>query len=316
MDNLELVKQNSAEIINEENIPKILKKKKPIVYCGYETSGEIHLGHLVTITKLIDLAKAGFHVKVLFADWHTFLNQKGDWDFIAGQIKNWEAGFKAAGLKDAEFVLGTSFQRTPEYMDDVLTIATKTTINRSLRSMQQVGRDIEKAKVSQVIYPFMQIVDIKHLNVDLVQSGIEQRKIHMLGTEVLGDIGFDTPVFLHTPLISSLSGSGKMSSSDVGSFISIRDSDEDIAKKIKKAHCVGGEVKENPILQIVQLIVFPRVSNFVIERPEKFGGNLEFSDYGSLEKAFSKGDVHPLDLKNALSKYLVEIITPIRNKFK
>ena len=88
MDNLELVKQNSAEIINEENIPKILKKKKPIVYCGYETSGEIHLGHLVTITKLIDLAKAGFHVKVLFADWHTFLNQKGDWDFIEKQVKN------------------------------------------------------------------------------------------------------------------------------------------------------------------------------------------------------------------------------------
>ncbi|MBT3416943.1 tyrosine--tRNA ligase [Candidatus Woesearchaeota archaeon] len=316
MDRLELIKRNNAEIINEEEIPKLLEKKKPIVYCGYETSGEIHLGHLVTITKLIDLAKAGFHVKVLFADWHTFLNQKGDWDFIEKQVKNWTAGFKAAGLEDVEFVLGSSFQRKIEYIDDVFTIATRTTINRSLRSMQQVARDIEHAKVSQVIYPFMQIVDIKHLDVDLVQSGIEQRKIHMLGTETLGDIDFKSPVFIHTPLISSLGGAGKMSSSDEGSFISIRDSDESITKKIKKAHCVAGEVKDNPILQITQLIVFPRVEKFVIDRPEKFGGNLEFGNYEQLEKAFVGNDVHPLDLKNALSKYLIEIITPIRAKFK
>jgi len=316
MDRLELIKRNSAEIINEDEIPKLLEKEKPVVYCGYETSGEIHLGHLVTITKLIDLAKAGFHVKVLFADWHTFLNQKGDWDFIEKQVKNWTAGFKAAGLEDAEFVLGSSFQRKMEYIDDVFTIATRTTINRSLRSMQQVARDIEHAKVSQVIYPFMQIADIKHLDVDLVQSGIEQRKIHMLGTETLGEIGFKSPVFVHTPLISSLGGAGKMSSSDEGSFISIRDSDESIAKKIKKAHCVAGEVKDNPILQISQLIVFPRVEKFVIDRPEKFGGNLEFEDYAHLEKAFIGNDVHPLDLKNALSKYLIEIIAPIRAKFK
>jgi len=271
---------------------------------------------LVTITKLMDLANAGFHVKILFADWHTFLNQKGDWDFIEKQVKNWKAGFKAAGLKDAEFILGSSFQRTIEYIDDVFTIATKTTINRSLRSMQQVARDIENAKVSQVIYPFMQIADIKHLGVDLVESGIEQRKIHMLGTEVFKDINYKTPVFVHTPLISSLKGSGKMSSSDESSFISIRDSDEDIARKIKKAHCLVGEVKENPILEIIKLIVFPRISEFVINRPEKFGGNLKFSSYEELEHFFAKKEVHPLDLKNSLTNYLVEIITPIRNKFK
>ena len=316
MNKLELVKRNSAEIINGEEIPKLLKKKKPIVYCGYETSGEIHLGHLVTITKLMDLAKAGFHVKVLFADWHTFLNQKGDWEFIAKQVKNWKAGFKAAGLKDAEFVLGSSFQRTSEYIDDVFTIATKTTINRSLRSMQQVGRNIEQAKVSQVIYPFMQIADIKHLKVDLVHSGIEQRKIHMLGTEVFKDINYKNPVFVHTPLISSLKGGGKMSSSEEGSFISIRDSDEDIARKVKKAHCSVGEIKENPILEIIKLIVFPRIPEFEINRPEKFGGDLKFKNYDDLEKAFAKKEVHPLDLKNSLAEYLIEIISPIRNKFK
>jgi len=318
MDKLELIKRNSEEIINENDIPKLLKKKKPIAYCGYETSGEIHLGHLVTITKLMDLERAGFHVKVLFADWHTFLNQKGDWKFINDQIKNWKKGFMAAGLKNAEFVIGSSFQRKAEYMDDLLTIATNTTINRALRSMQQVARDIDNAKVSQVIYPFMQIVDIKHLNVDLVHSGIEQRKIHMLGNEVFNLINYKKPVFLHTPLINSLKSSGsKMSSSDPGSFISIRDNDKDIKNKIKAAYCPSGISKDNPVLEIARLIIYPRiVADFIIKRDDKFGGSLVFKRYKELEDAFVKKKLHPLDLKNSVSDYLCEIISPISKAFK
>ena len=64
------------------------------------------------------------------------------------------------------------------------------------------------------------------------------------------------------------------------------------------------------------MIVFPRIDTFDISRPEKFGGDLNFANYEDLEKAFAKKDIHPLDLKNSLTKYLIEIITPIRNKFK
>ena len=63
---LELIKRNCEEIINEDQLKELINKKNPVTYCGYETSGEIHLGHLVTITKLLDLEKAGFKVKVLF----------------------------------------------------------------------------------------------------------------------------------------------------------------------------------------------------------------------------------------------------------
>ena len=55
----------------------LLSKDKKRVYAGYEPSGEIHLGHLVTVNKLIDLKEAGFEVVVLLADLHAFLNRKG-----------------------------------------------------------------------------------------------------------------------------------------------------------------------------------------------------------------------------------------------
>jgi len=324
-DRYELIKRNTIEIIGEEDLKKILnEKKKPAIYCGYETSGEIHLGHLVSMTKLLDLQNAGFKVKVLFADWHTYLNQKGDWKFINEQLKKWEKGFKASGLDKVEFVKGSSIQRNLDYIDDVFTLATKNTLSRGLRSMQTVARNIENAKISQVIYPLMQITDFKYLKVDCALGGIEQRKIHMLALESLKEINYktqlkkDCPILIHHELIPSLQGpeKGKMSSSDKSSFISIRDTDKEINSKINKAHCLEGSIKENPILAIVKLIIFPRYDNFRIERPEKFGGNLEYDSYEKLEKDFENKKVHPLDLKNACAKYLCEILGKIRKGFK
>lgn len=315
----QLIIRNCAEVVGEEQLDELLEKKEIITYCGYETSGEIHMGHLVTVTKLMDLEKAGIKVKVLFADWHTWLNKKGDWDFVHEQVENWKKGFAALGLKNAEIVLGSSFQREINYIDDLLKLAQSTTLNRALRSMQQVARDIEHAHVSQVIYPLMQINDIKHLNVDIVHSGIEQRKIHMLGQEVFESVlGYRKPVFVHTPLIPALQGpeAGKMSSSDKSTLISIRDTKKDIQKKINKAYCPEGDVKENPVLMIAQLVIFPRLEGaaFVINRPEKFGGKLEYHSYDALERAFADG-LHPADLKMGVAHYLGELMEPVRKAF-
>ena len=34
--------------------------------------------------------------------------------------------------------------------------------------------------------------------------------------------------------------------------------------------------------------VIPLISEFLIERPEQFGGNISFKDFDSLEQAFAK----------------------------
>ena len=110
---ISLIKRNADEVLNEGEVSEILKKKNLKVYCGYEPSGEIHLGHLVTMTKLLDFQKAGIQPIVLLADWHAWLNKKGDWEFLNKQVKAWEKGMKAAGLTKAKFVKGTDFQRKP-----------------------------------------------------------------------------------------------------------------------------------------------------------------------------------------------------------
>jgi tyrosyl-tRNA synthetase len=107
-----------------------------------------------------------------------------------------------------------------------------------------------------------------------------------------------------------------MSKSLPGSGIAVTDSYEEIKKTIRHAYCPEKEVKDNPILQIARLIIFPRIDVFRIERPEKYGGNVEFKDYAELEKKYASGEIYPLDLKNAVTEYLEKIIAPIRAGWK
>ncbi|MFH1895251.1 MAG: tyrosine--tRNA ligase [archaeon] len=314
---MQLIEENSVELVTKEEIEKILSEKKsPITYCGYEPSGEVHLGHFVTAIKLSQLEKAGFKVKILLADWHAFLNKKGSEEQIKENIKFWKKAFSFIGLKEPEFVLGSSFQKKQDYIEDLLKLSLHTTINRGLRSMQEVARDIENATVSQAIYPLMQINDLKHLKIDVAQSGIEQRKIHMLARELIEKISYKKPSFVHTPLIDSMLKPGtKMSSSDASTLISVRDSEEEIKKKINKAYCVEGDAN-NALLQIMKLIVFPKKNSVEISRPEKFGGSIKFNSFFELEKAFSEKKLHPMDLKNSLSAELNDVLEPVRKAFK
>lgn len=312
-----LIKRNTVEIVTDEELEKLLKEKKqPVVYCGYEPSGPIHLGHLVTLTKLIDLQQADFKVKILLADIHAYLNKKGDFQQIEKEMEHWIKGIKALGLK-AEVIKGTSFQFKKDYWNDVLQISLKTTINRGLRSMQEIARDIENAMISQMIYPLMQIEDIKALQVDVAHGGIEQRKIHMLARELLPEVGYKAPIALHTPLITSLKGPGsKMSKSLPGSGIAVIDSDEEIAQSIKNAYCPEKVVAENPVLQITRLIIFPHLHELKVDRPAKFGGQSLFKNYEEVEEAYKNGKLHPMDLKNAVAASLEKIIKPIRAYFR
>ena len=303
------IRHNAVEILTDEDLKTLLaSKKQPVAYCGYETSGPVHLGHLVTIMKLKELSDAGVKVKVLFADYHTYLNRKGDWDFIHAQAKEWEETFKRLGLEDAEYVLGSSFQRSSEYFDDVLRLALDTSMNRGIRSMEMIARDHEHARISQVIYPLMQIADIKWLDVDIAVGGMEQRKIHALARETLKDIREAPFVAVHTQLITSLLGEGKMSSSVPDSNVSVADEPEEIKRKISKAHCPAPELAGNPIIELARFIVFPYAERVTINRPEKFGGDLTFETIDELEAAFASGDLHPKDLKNAIARYLIEIL--------
>lgn len=316
MTELDLIKRNTEEITTEEELDLLLKEKKPTTYCGYEVSGPVHIGTMVAVSKQIDFQNAGLTVKVLLADVHTYLNRKGDEKFIDEMVEYWRTCLIGIGLKNAEFIRGTEFQFNKEYIHDVLNLGLLTTLNRALRSMQDIARDIEHAHVSQMIYPLMQIADIKALDVDIAHGGIEQRKIHMLARETLPATGYRKPVCIHTPLICSLQGpETKMSSSKPETMIKVDEEPDIIRKKISNAYCPLSN-DGNPILQISRYLLFPRLNKLEIRRNEKFGGDIIFNSYSELERAYLNNKLHPMDLKNAVAENLIEILDPVKNSVR
>ena len=309
MDPYALATRNTVEIVTRDELVGLLEKPIKRVYPGYEPSGEIHLGHLVTINKLMDLQKAGFEVTVLLADLHAFLNRKGTMEEVRALAEYNRRCFEGLGLKGVNYVLGSDIQLNPDYELLMRRLSQEITLNRATRSMDEVGRQMEAPTVSQMIYPIMQMVDIAILGVDAAVGGIDQRKIHMLAREHLPNNGYRTPVCIHTPILTGLDGK-KMSSSS-GNYISVADTEETIHKKCQKAFCPP-DCEENAVLQILRFHIFPRVEKVVVRRSPKFGGDREFSRYEDLEEAYRMKEIHPLDLKKTLAEYLVDVLSCVR----
>ncbi|MFB6204900.1 MAG: tyrosine--tRNA ligase, partial [Candidatus Nanohaloarchaea archaeon] len=285
-------------------------------YVGYETSGPAHLGHWISVRKLLDVQKAGFQPVVMWADLHTFLNKKGSEEWIQRMTEYWQATFEALGL-DAEYVHGRDFEEQTEYFHDVLRMASETTIPRGERAMGEVASDQENPYISQVVYPLMQALDIVYLDLDMAIGGIDQRKIHMLAREKLPKLGYDKPTCLHYPMLPSLSGTGeKMSSSKKNTMFPLHAGPERIRNTVQDAYCPEGETEENPVTEIARFFIFGADRELEIERPEKYGGDVEYASYEELAKDFESGDLHPQDLKNAVAEEIVERLEPVRESFK
>jgi tyrosyl-tRNA synthetase len=313
----QLVLRNTEEIIQEDELEEILKEKdEPRTYVGYETSGPAHLGHWISFRKLMDAQKAGFQPVVLWADLHTFLNKKGEEDWIQDMTDYWQATFEALGL-DAEYVHGRDFQEKTEYFHDVLQMSSETTIPRGERSMGEVASEQDSPYISQVVYPLMQALDIVYLDLDMAIGGIDQRKIHMLAREKLPKVGYDKPTCLHYPMLPSLSGSGdKMSSSKKNTMFPLHADPSRIRETVKDAYCPQGETEDNPVTEIARFFIFGADRRLEIERPEKYGGDVSYESIEELEEDFESEELHPQDLKNAVAEELVQRLEPVREKFK
>ncbi len=315
MDRLTLIKRNTEEIVTQEELEQLLEiKESPTAYVGYEPSGKIHMGHVLTVNKLIDLQNAGFEVTVLLADVHAYLNEKGTMEEVREIADFNKECFIALGLEEGKtnFVYGSDYQLEPDYMLSVLKLARDTTLNRAKRSMDEVSRNTDNPRVSQMFYPLMQAVDIALLGVDVAVGGIDQRKIHMLAREGLPGLGYKAPICIHTPILLGLDGK-KMSSSS-NNFISMDDSEKAVKKKINKAFCPEGEIVDNSVLALFKYHIMPRFDDITIHRPDKYGGDLYYPTYEELEAEFASKELHPMDLKAGAAEYMNRILEPVREK--
>ena len=328
---LALVTRNSVETVTDEELRALLEAKEhPRAYIGFEPSGLVHLGWVLVAQKIRDLCDAGFEVTIFWADWHAYINDKlgGDMGNIQACARYMEDCFIALGVPRDRVVFryASDMVSDKRYWEMVINVGKATSLSRVKRAMTIMGRSEDEAEVdaSKLFYPILQATDIFYMDVDLCYAGLDQRRAHMLARDAADKLGWRKPIALHTPLLPGLKGGNrmdpvesKMSKSDPAGNISILDSKEDIARKMKKAYCPPEEENEdvNPVMMLCRYIIFPREGSMHIDRPEKYGGPLDFSSYEELRAAYYGGGLSPVDLKSGVTDGMDRTLAPVRAYF-
>jgi len=338
---IDLVMRNTAEVVTPQEIRTLLEtNNSPNAYWGFECSGLLHIGiGLVCSAKIKDMVNAGFNFTIFLADWHSWINNKlgGDMENIRTCGEYLKQIFTALGLTPdkVEFRWASDITDKVEYWEKVIRIAKSVSVKRTWRALPVMGRETSMTDIETawVFYPCMQAADVFEMDIDVACSGIDQRKAHMLARDAAEKLKWGKPSCIHTPLLIGLQGpqttekifdenadlnveiSSKMSKSIPQSSILVHDAPEEIAAKIKNAYCPPKVVKNNPILELARLIIFPEMDCLEIPRPAKYGGPETLENFKHLKNTYSEGKIHPLDLKNGVTESLVEILKPVREHF-
>jgi len=314
-----------AEVVTGDELQVLLDAGGGKAYIGFEPSGIVHVGWLVCMKKMKEVTDAGFDLTIYLADWHAFVNDKlgGDMDTIRLCGEYLKEVFDAAQVP-CRYLYASELMDSMEYWDRVMRVMKATTLKRTKRAMTVMGRkeDEAEADTSKFLYPALQVADIFQMDLDLALGGMDQRHAHMLQRDVADKLGWKKVVAVHTPLISGLAAGGrmdpieaKMSKSNPDGTISIHDSTEEIARKMKKAYCPE-TAEGNPVIEIVEHVIFPYEGKFTILRDEKWGGNIEYTDIGSLISDLESKQLHPQDLKMSTAAALDRIVEPFRTHFE
>jgi len=344
---IDLVTRNAQEIVTREELRALLEtESKPRAYWGFESSGLMHIGMgLVCGSKIKDMVKAGFEFTVFLADWHSWINNK-----LGGNIENiricgeyFKECFTALGIKpeSVRYVWASDIAKHIEYWEKVVRIAKSVSLQRTWRALPIMGREMSLTdmETAWVYYPCMQAADIFHMELDVACAGMDQRKAHMLARDSAEKLGWKKPVCIHTPLLMGLQGpllepdrreqrkfdenedislqiSSKMAKSMPETCIFVHDAPDDVKSKIRAAFCPPKQVEGNPVMEIAKHTIFVERVSLTISRAPKYGGPETFNSYEELEKAYVKGRLHPLDLKEGVAEALIEILSPVREYFR
>ncbi len=321
-DRLDDVLSNAEEVVTVEEVRTILTERPSFnFYYGTAPTGPFHFAYLIPLTKLLQLAHAGGRGTILIADYHAHLDdRKTSFEWMDIRSRYYEEcirGLLGEHAKKLRFVRGSSYQHKREYVEDIFRLAARITTTRATRAASEVVRMKDEPKVSELLYPIMQILDVKYLNAHITVGGRDQRNIYMLGRETLHEVGYEPGAYIFMPLLPSLRGGGaKMSASDPLSHIKVTDPPEHIHNTLSKAYCPAKDLDQNPITATVTLILLPRYGRITIPRKEKYGGDIEFTSRTDFERAYTEGTLHPQDVKNAVADMLVQLLEPARKYFE
>tara|TARA_B110000967_G_scaffold182601_1_gene200648 strand:+ start:1044 stop:2045 length:1002 start_codon:yes stop_codon:yes gene_type:complete len=291
--------------------------KKKLVFSGVQPTGNLHLGNYLGALKNFVALQEETECIYCVVDLHaitTFQEPKE----LRDNILETTASFLAAGLDSKKSIIfNQSSVSGHAELAWILNCVTRIGwLNRMTQFKDKVGNDKEKASVGLYIYPNLMAADILLYKATHVPVGADQKQHLELCRDIAQKFNndFKKNIFpLPEPLIqknisrvmSLRDGTKKMSKSDDSeySIINLKDSADDIAKKIKKAKSDSSPIPDN----LKDLEKKPEALNLINIYADLSSNSLEQSLNELKGKEYSY-------LKNKLTEILIEVICPVGKK--
>ena len=242
---LKVIKQGTAEIIQEsELVEKLKSKKKLIIKVGLDpTMPDMHLGHTVVINKLRQFQELGHKVIFLIGDYTACIGDPSGRDITRPAVDSKTIKQNAKKFQKEIFKIldkeKTQVSFNSEWLGklkglDLIELASHYTVARMLERDDFDKRfKVEKKPIAihEFLYPLLQAKDSVELKADVELGGTDQKFNLLLGRKLQEDHNMKPQTCIMMPILEGLDGIKKMSKS-LNNYISISDEANDMFGKI------------------------------------------------------------------------------------
>ena len=242
---LKVIKQGTAEIIQEaELVEKLKSKKKLIIKVGLDpTMPDMHLGHTVVINKLRQFQELGHKVVFLIGDYTACIGDPSGRDVTRPAVDSKTIKQNAKKFQKEIFKIldkeKTQVSFNSEWLGklkglDLIELASHYTVARMLERDDFDKRfKVEKKPIAihEFLYPLLQAKDSVELKADVELGGTDQKFNLLLGRKLQEDHNMKPQTCIMMPILEGLDGIKKMSKS-LNNYISISDEANDMFGKI------------------------------------------------------------------------------------
>ena len=294
--------------------------KKKLAFSGVQPTGNLHLGNYLGALKNFVSLQKEMECIYCVVDLHAItVFQKPD--ELRNNVLETVASFLATGLDSEKSIIfnQSAVSGHAELAWILNCVSRMGWLNRMTQFKDKAGADKEKASVGLYIYPNLMAADILLYKATHVPVGADQKQHLELSRDIAQKFNndFDCKDFFPLPealipknvsrVMSLRDGTKKMSKSEESDYsrINLKDTADEINKKIKKAKSDSEQIPDN----LKSLEKKPEALNLINIYSEISRNSIDKVLIEMSGKEYSY-------LKTKLAEVLVETITPVGNEIK
>jgi tyrosyl-tRNA synthetase len=241
---LALLKQGSAQIINESELREKLALGRPLrVKLGVDpTTSDIHLGHTIVLRKLRQFQDLGHQAILIIGDFTGMIGDPSGRSVTRPHLAHQEVLANAATYREqaskildparTETVCNGDWFRAMSF-EDVIRLNSRVTLQQMLQREDFKARieQQQPIRAHEVQYPIMQAWDSVMVKADVELGGTDQLFNILIGRDFQREEGMPQQVVFLVPILEGLDGAKKMSKS-LDNYVAVNESAADMFGKL------------------------------------------------------------------------------------